>query len=222
MKVLMKSAVVIAAAIAVIVGAAALNLRSRNGADEGDRALASAPSGSALLAPAAPAGSLDATVVALQGRLRAIPEDWRAYASLGLAYVAEARVTADPSWYPKAEGALRESLRLHREDNVEAVLGLGALALARHDFEVALEHGLRARELDPFDADVYGVIGDAQLELGRYGEAIETFQTMVDTRPDVASYARASYARELLGDVSGAIDAMRRAFEASGTPSDAA
>jgi tetratricopeptide (TPR) repeat protein len=165
---------------------------------------------------------LDATVAALQDRLRAIPQDWRGFASLGLAYVAQARVTADPSWYAKAEGALRESLRLHAEGNVEALLGLGALALARHDFEGALELGVAASELDPYDADAYGVIGDAQLELGRYEEAVATFQTMVDTRPDVASYARASYARELLGDVPGAIDAMRRAFEASGTASDAA
>jgi tetratricopeptide (TPR) repeat protein len=66
------------------------------------------------------------------------------------------------------------------------------------------------------------VIGDAQLELGRYDEAFATFQTMVDTRPDVASYARVSYARELLGDVPGAVDAMALAFEAAGTPSDRA
>jgi tetratricopeptide (TPR) repeat protein len=222
MKALVKGAAVLAAAAVVFVGAAALNLRSRGENDAGERALAAAPSGTALLAPAASTGSLDATVAALQDRLREIPEDWRSYASLGLAYVAEARVTADPSWYPKAEGALHESLRLHDQGNVEALLGLGALALARHDFEGALELGIDARDLDPYDADVYGVIGDAQIELGRYDEAIATFQTMIDTRPDVASYARASYARELLGDVPGAIDAMGLAFDAAGTPSDAA
>jgi tetratricopeptide (TPR) repeat protein len=66
------------------------------------------------------------------------------------------------------------------------------------------------------------VIGDAQLELGRYDDAFATFQTMVDTRPDLASYARVSYARELLGDVGGAVAAMRRAFDAAGSPPDAA
>jgi hypothetical protein len=45
---------------------------------------------------------------------------------------------------------------------------------------------------------------------------------MVDARPDLASYARASYARELLGDVPGAIAAMRLAFGSAGTPVDAA
>jgi tetratricopeptide (TPR) repeat protein len=222
MNTVVKGVAVVVAAALVLVGAAALNLRTSRDADGATRALASTPSGDALLRPVASAGSLEATVAALQERLRAIPDDWRGFASLGLAYVAQARVTADPSWYPKAEGALRESLRLHAEGNVEALLGLGALALARHDFEEALERGTSASELDPYYADAYGVIGDALVELGRYDEAVAAFQTMVDTRPDVASYARASYARELLGDVAGAIDAMRRAFEASGTASDAA
>jgi tetratricopeptide (TPR) repeat protein len=222
MKAVAKAAVVVVTAIGLLVGAAVLNLDRGETGDPGDRALAVTPSSSVLLRPAAPARSLEESIVALQERLRAIPGDWRGYATLGLAYVAQARVTADPSWYPKAEGVLRESLRLHGADNVEALLGLGALELARHDFASALERGRAAQALDPYDADVYGVQGDALIELGRYDEAFATFQTMVDTRPDIASYARASYARELLGDVPGAIDAMRTAFEAAGMPADAA
>jgi tetratricopeptide (TPR) repeat protein len=45
---------------------------------------------------------------------------------------------------------------------------------------------------------------------------------MVDTRPDLSSYARVAYARELVGDVRGAERAMRMAFDAAGTPADAA
>jgi tetratricopeptide (TPR) repeat protein len=66
------------------------------------------------------------------------------------------------------------------------------------------------------------VIGDAQVELGRYEDAFATFQTMVDTRPGVASYARVSYARELMGNVLGAIQAMEAARDIAGTPADAA
>jgi tetratricopeptide (TPR) repeat protein len=39
---------------------------------------------------------------------------------------------------------------------------------------------------------------------------------MVDLRPDLSSYARVSYARELYGDVEGAIAAMSQAVEAGG------
>src|SRR4029450_7128559 len=60
------------------------------------------------------------------------------------------------------------------------------------------------------------------VELGRYDRAFDAFQTMVDTRPGLASYARVAYARELVGDVRGAERAMRMAFDAAGTPSDSA
>jgi tetratricopeptide (TPR) repeat protein len=182
----------------------------------------SAPAAGALLLPSPAAVSLQTSIADLQERLRTRPGDFRGFAALGLAYVAQARVTGDPTWYPLAEGALLESIRLNERDNEDALLGLGSLALARHDFGRALGYGRRAAELNPYGADAYGVIGDALVELGRYEAAFGAFQTMVDTRPDLASYARVSYARELLGDVPGAIDAMELAFGAAGTPSDRA
>jgi tetratricopeptide (TPR) repeat protein len=167
-------------------------------------------------------GSLDTQIAALQRRLREVPSDARAFAALGIAYVAQARATGDPSLYPKAEGALASSLALDEPGNEEAMLGLGALALARHEFHAALRFGRRASEIDPFGADAYGVIGDALLELGRYDAAFDAFQQMVDIRPDLASYARVSYARELQGDVRGAVEAMMLAIDAAATPGDAA
>lgn len=173
----------------------------------------------ALLPAGRPLGEV---ISALQVRVRARPDDWRALASLGLAAVQQARLTADPSWYPRAEQALRRSLALAPRANVDALLGMGALALARHDFAAALDWGRRARRANPDAARALGVVGDALVELGRYGEAFRAFQRMVDLRPDLASYARASYALELQGDVDGALRAMRLAFRAAGTPADAA
>lgn len=183
---------------------------------------APAPGASTLLAPAAAAGSLEDSITALQARLRAFPQDWKSSASLGLAYVQEARVTADPTYYPKAGGVLQRSLALHGRDNFEAMVGMAALAAARHDFVAALDWGERAKAVNPYNGSVYGVIGDAQVELGRYDDAFVTFQTMVDTRPDLASYARVSYARELQGDVAGAIRAMKGAQVFAATPADRA
>jgi tetratricopeptide (TPR) repeat protein len=167
-------------------------------------------------------GDLGDAIATLQQRLIDVPGDWRAFASLGLAYVQQARVSADPSYYPKAQGVLRHSLALHPQDNEEALVGMAALAAARHDFSAALRFGLRARKVDPYDANVYGVIGDAQVELGRYDDAFTTFQTMVDTKPSLSSYARVSYARELRGDVAGAIASMEAARQVAGTPADVA
>jgi tetratricopeptide (TPR) repeat protein len=190
----------------------------------GDGARAETPPVAApdiLLAPAI-SGSLEQIIENLQSRLRVLPTDWQAFASLGLAYVQQARVTADPSYYPKAEGVLQRSLGLERDDNFAAMVGMAALAAARHDFAGALRWGEQAKAINPYNGNVYGVIGDAQVELGRYQDAFATFQEMVDTRPGVASYARVSYARELMGDVPGAIQAMAAARDIAGTPADSA
>jgi tetratricopeptide (TPR) repeat protein len=171
----------------------------------------------------APAGAgLDAIVAQLQAQLTRSPNDWKSYAYLGLAYVQQARTTADPTYYPKAQGVLETSMRLHPRANEEALVGLAALAAARHDFAGALRDGERARALDPYDANVYGVIGDAELELGRYPAAFATFQHMVDLKPTLSSYARVSYARELQGDVPGALRAMTYARDVAGTQADVA
>jgi tetratricopeptide (TPR) repeat protein len=200
-----------------LVGSLGLLVRPEGGpAPLGGRA----PDPAAFLGPGAN-GSLEGSISSLQARVRAVPDDWRAAAALGLAYVQQARTTGDPSYYPKAEAVLERSLDAE-PGNGEALLGLAALATARHDFRRALEHAERAREQDPHDPNVHGVVGDALVELGRYDEAFGSFQTMLDIRPDTASLARASYAFELQGARGAAIAAMRAARDYAGNPGDAA
>jgi tetratricopeptide (TPR) repeat protein len=165
-------------------------------------------------------GSSEQAIAQLQQRLREVPGDWNAANSLGLAYVQEARITADPSYYPKADAILQASLQTHPRDNPGAYVGLAALAAARHDFVGALRDGERAKRLDPYDGAVYGVIGDAFVELGRYDAAAGALQRMVDTSPGLSSYARISYLRELHGDVRGAVVAMQAARDVAGTSQD--
>ena len=133
----------------------------------------------------------------------------------GLEELQLARETADPAHYARAEAAFEEALSSEPEI-VTALIGKGTLALARHRFTDALALGNRVMRLDPTQSRALGIIGDAQVELGRYNDAIATVQRMVDTRPDLASYSRVSYLRELHGDLAGAIDAMQLAVEAGG------
>jgi tetratricopeptide (TPR) repeat protein len=156
------------------------------------------------------AGDTVAEIAGLQGELRARPNDAKALATLGLAYLQRVRETGDASYYPKAGGVLREALAARPRDLI-ATAGLGQLALARHQFRRALALGLRARSISPTTAGVYGIIGDAQVELGRYPQAFAAFDRMATLKPSVASYARVSYARELLGDTAGATRAMELA-----------
>ena len=177
-------------------------------------------------ATAAPAPvRLDASpaeiVAALQARLASFPKDWASWAELGLAYVQTARRSGDPSFYPKAQGALERSLSL-KPGNPAALIGMSSLTAARHDFGGARAWGEQAVKAAPYNASAYGVLGDAYVELGKYQEAFRTFQRMIDLRPDLSSYARASYARELQGDVAGAVSDMELALQAASSPSDAA
>jgi len=174
------------------------------------------------LSPAVAGARLSDTIEALQQRLRLTPDDWKSLAAVGQAYVQQARITLDPSYYPKAEAALKRSLELQPEGNDIALVGMATLSSARHDFADALEWGERALATNPGDADSFGVVGDAQLELGEYGRAFDSYQRMVDTKPNLSSYTRVSYALELQGDLRGATAAMEAAQGVAGTPADVA
>lgn len=132
---------------------------------------------------------------------------------LGLRFQQQARETGDASFYPRAEAALTDSLRLE-PGNPLAVTGLAALAASRHRFADAQALAQRALRLAPASAGSLGVLGDALVELGRYREAFAAFDRMAALKPNLASYSRISYARELLGDLRGAIRAMRLAVQA--------
>ena len=139
-------------------------------------------------------------VAKLQTEVRATRDDVRALDALGLAYQQRARETGDPTYYTKSDEVLRRALRLAPRDLI-ATSGLGSLALSRHRFREALALGRRARTISPTTARNYGVIGDALVELGRYRQGFQAFDTMAGLRPDVSSYARVGHARLLLGDV---------------------
>lgn len=146
--------------------------------------------------------------------VRQDPEAVLAYIQLGNAYVQHVRQTGDPTDYGRAEAAFDAALR-RSADNVDAIVGKGVLALTRHDFRQALDLGTRAVALAPKRSRVYGVLVDANTELGRYDEALASAQQMIDLRPDLAAYSRVAYQRELHGQMAGAIASMRQAFDAS-------
>jgi tetratricopeptide (TPR) repeat protein len=173
-------------------------------------------------APAAVSASPAARVAQLQDQLRARPGEPRLLTDLGVAYLARARQSADPGFYSKAAAALDQS-QAAAPGQERTMTALGLLALARHDFRAALGWGERAHKANPDASEPLGVVVDARVELGRYPQALEAAQRMVDLRPDLASLARVSYLRELHGDAAGALAAMRQAVDAgAGAPTDLA
>lgn len=160
----------------------------------------------------------DSNIVAqLEAATRANPQEAKSQALLGLAYAQRARDLATPADYTRAEASLRRALELEPK-NILALNGLGTLALTRHRFSDALVWARRSLAVSSSTATTYGVLGDAQLELGRYEQAFATFDRMVSLRPSLSSYARVAYARELTGDKKGAREALELALDAAGSP----
>lgn len=160
--------------------------------------------------------SADRFITTMQEELINYPDNSKVLVKLGAAYIQKARETNDPEFYSLAEEVLNRALKLDPE-NFMAKSELGSVYLSRHHFKEALELGQKAIEINPYSSYTYGVIADAQIELGKYDEAIQSVQKMVDTRPDLSSFSRVSYIRELKGDTDGAIDAMKSAITA-GSP----
>lgn len=152
----------------------------------------------------------DRQIGSLQERLRQQPNDQPAATRLGLAYLQRARETSDPTYYARAEGILQQAHSQASQDT-DTLVGLGSLALARHQFSEALDWGQHAVAGNLYKSAALGVVADALTELGRYPEAVDAVQQMVNLRPDQISFARVSYQRELHGDMEGAIAAMRDA-----------
>ncbi|MFI5618650.1 hypothetical protein [Streptomyces sp. NPDC051567] len=157
---------------------------------------------------------------ALRERVARLPRDAGAWAALGMAYVQQARTTADPGTYTRAERALHRSLSVRPDGNTAAETATAALAAARHDFPTALTWARRATTTDPYSATAFGALADALTQLGRYEEASRAVQRMNDLRPDASALARASYAFELRGDTARARTLMERSLTAAATPAE--
>lgn len=169
------------------------------------------PPASVAVAPGALRGAdLDRGVEALRSHLRDQPQDFGGWATLGTAYVEQARTGGDPSRYREAERALDRSLEL-RPRNDAGLAGRAALAAARHDFAGALRHAEAALDVNPYSEGALASRIDALVELGRYGAAARAADEADARRPGVPVFTRYAYVRELRGDVAGARRALSRA-----------
>ena len=161
------------------------------------------------------AASTQTRIAALQRAVDRNPEDVQARVLLASALLGSVREGGDPGAYNRADEALEEALE-QDPSNAAAYTERAILRLGRHDFRGGLIDGRRARELAPGLVRPLGVLVDAYVELGRYQEAERTLQKMVDLKPNLDSYARVSYFRELRGDLDGASVALALAASAGG------
>lgn len=156
--------------------------------------------------------------VAQQQALRKDPQDAEAYLKLAQIFINEARITGEHGhYYPAALAVVQKGLAppLANPDLRFRLLSTRAsVELSQHDFANALATAEEAVKLNPYNAQIYGALVDANVELGNYAEAVAMADKMVSIRPDLRSYSRVSYLREIHGDVDGAIEALKMAVAA--------
>jgi tetratricopeptide (TPR) repeat protein len=163
-------------------------------------------------APVAPTPA-EVAIKAARARIAKQPSRADGYNDLAMSLARRARETADPAFYEQAAAALVESRRIapgtFEADKIEVWLLLG-----QHEFGAALDKARALNRKMPDDLMVYGMLVDAAVELGRYAEAEEAAQWMLDLRPgNIPGLTRAAYLRELFGDIEGSLELMRMAID---------
>lgn len=144
------------------------------------------------------------------------PADTKSAIALATLYLQEARITGNTAYYDAAAMKYMDDVLEREPENFEALTLKSLIHLSQHHFNEALVVAEKAQKVGPYNAFVYGLLVDGNVEMGNYQAAVENAEKMVSLRPDIRSYSRISYLREIHGDYPGAIEAMKMAVKAGG------
>ena len=150
----------------------------------------------------------------LMETLKAKPGDTKTLIALSNLFILEARATGNYTYYDM--GAMKYINEILKNDpnNFEALTLKSLVYLSQHHFADGLATAQKAAASNSHNAFVQGVLVDGYVEMGNYDSAVISAENMMSIRPDLRSYARASYLREIYGDYPGAIEAMKLAIQA--------
>src|SRR5258706_13314215 len=102
--------------------------------------------------------------------IRKKPDAVKNYVELAQLFMQESRVTGNHHEYiPKAQRMIEEALNRDHQD-IQANLVNASLLMTLHQFEQAKEIAGEIIQKNPYSATAYGVLCDAQVELGHYNE----------------------------------------------------
>lgn len=142
------------------------------------------------------------------------PQDERLALQLAKMMMQEGRTTGDFNYYNDAALELIERILYKTPANFEALCLKSMVLLSQHRFSEGKAIAEKALQINPYNAFVHGLMVDALVELGEYEQAVQMCDRMVIIRPDIRSYARISYLREIHGDWAGALEAIQQAIAA--------
>ncbi|MEQ1733792.1 MAG: tetratricopeptide repeat protein [Bacteroidia bacterium] len=138
----------------------------------------------------------------------------KAKTDLASIYMVEGRITGDRTYYDKAALQLVNAVLKADSNDFESNVYKAMILLSQHHFADAQVIGNKLLQRNQNSASIYGILVDANVELGNYKDAVAYTDKMVSLRPDLRSYSRVSYLREIYGDYTGAKAAMKMAVTA--------
>ena len=133
--------------------------------------------------PASPLPSDEAanrqTILFLEERTKADPEDFIAQNKLAGYYLQQVREIGDLTYLKLAAHASQTSVAtLQPEHNIDGLAELTQVELTSHEFVAARDHALQLIELQPDKSIPRQMLGDALLELGEYDRAKQAYWLM--------------------------------------------
>jgi len=143
------------------------------------------------------------------------PADFTGYNLLATALVSCALENSDASFYTQAAEAVERSREL-APNNFDGEKIRVSILLGEHEYAAALELAKALNKRTPDDVMVYGLLTDANIELGNYKDAEVAAQWMLDLRSgNLPALIRAAHLRELFGDAEGAYELMDTAYQST-------
>ena len=147
------------------------------------------------------------------------PTDAESLLKLAEIFIFEARVTGEHPYYYGAalktlDQVLAQKSNITADQNFHALFYKSTVQLSQHNFNEALVTGKQALAINSQNSGIYGVLVDANVEIGNYDEAVKYCDQMINIRPDLRSYSRISYVREIYGDLKGSAASMKLAINA--------
>ncbi|MBV9573784.1 MAG: tetratricopeptide repeat protein [Acidobacteriales bacterium] len=155
------------------------------------------------------------SITEAQKKIKEKPEQNAGYNLLAAALVRRARETSDPNYYAQAQNALKKSFDL-APGNFEAEKIQVAILLGEHEYPAGLDLAIALNKKVPDDVMVYGLLTEANAELGNYKDAETAAQWMLNLRPgNLPALINAAHLRELFGDSEGSYELFQLAYEST-------
>ena len=166
----------------------------------------------------------DHDIAFYRARVGGDPRGATARAQLARLSLQRARQTGDHADLVRAEEAARRSVQLRGDRNGAGFAILASSLMGQHRFGEALGVAERLVALDGGSTAGRAMLGEIQLELGRYDEAARTFGTLAMHRFDPVVAPRYARWEELRGRPESARQLLRKARDAvrklHGTPAE--